>query len=149
MRTEDFDSVIDVDLKGIFNIVKYFGPYMEKQAYGSIVLTSSIVGEQGNIGQANYAAAKAGLIGMAKTWAREFSRKGAQVRVNVVAPGFIKTEMIENVPENILLKIEQQTMLKRLGNPKEVAKVMLFLASDDSSYITGSVIDVNGGLSII
>lgn len=148
MSSEDFDSVINTNLKGIFNLVKYFGPQMESQGYGSIIAISSIVGEQGNIGQANYAASKAGIIGMCKSWAKEFSRKGAQVRVNVVAPGYILTDMVKSVPEDLLEKFSSQTMLKRLGKPEEIAKVVSFLASDDASYITGSVIDVNGGMRL-
>lgn len=148
MTDEQFDSVINTNLKGVFNLVRLFGPYMEKQGYGSIVLVSSVVGEQGNIGQANYAASKAGLIGMAKTWAKEFTRKGAQVRVNVIAPGYIKTDMISTVPKELIEKFESQTMLKRLGNPEEIANVISFLASDDSSYITSSVIDANGGIRL-
>lgn len=148
MSDEAFDEVINTNLKGVFNLGKLFGPYMEKQGYGSIVITSSIVGEYGNIGQANYAASKAGLIGLAKSWAKEFSRKGAAVRVNVVAPGYILTDMVKTVPQDLLDKFSGQTMLKRLGQPEEVANVIAFLSSDDSSYITGSVIDVNGGMRL-
>lgn len=148
MTDDDFDSVINTNLKGIFNLVRYIGPFMEKQGYGSIVLISSVVGEQGNIGQANYAASKAGLIGMAKTWAKEFSRKGAQVRVNVIAPGYIKTDMLSTVPQELLNRFESQTMLKRLGNPEEVANVVFFLSSNEASYITGSIVDVNGGIKL-
>ena len=148
MSNDDFDKVIDTNLKGVFNLGKLFGPYMEKQGHGSIVITSSIVGEYGNIGQANYAASKAGLIGMAKSWAKEFSRKGAAVRVNVVAPGYILTDMVKTVPQDLLDKFASQTMLKRLGEAEEVANVIAFLCSDDSSYITGSVIDVNGGMRL-
>lgn len=147
--TEDaFDSVINTNLKGVFNLVKLVGPYMEKQGWGSIVTVSSIVGEYGNIGQANYAASKAGLIGMSKSWAKEFARKGVPVRVNVIAPGYILTDMVKTVPEHLLAQFAGQTMLKRLGEPDEVAKVIKFLASDDASYITGTVIDVNGGMRL-
>lgn len=147
--TEDaFDRVVDTNLKGIFNIVRYVGPYMEQQGYGSIVTVSSIVGEYGNIGQANYAASKAGVIGMSKSWAKEFARKGAAVRVNVVAPGYILTDMLKTVPEHLLEKFAGQTMLKRLGEPEEIAEVIAFLASDASSYITGTVIDANGGMRL-
>lgn len=148
MTNEMFDNVINVNLKGTFNLVKYLGPYMVKQGYGSIVNISSIVGECGNIGQANYAASKSGLIGMSLSWAKEFSRKGAQVRVNVVSPGFIKTDMLASVPEHLLDKFKKQIMLQRFGSPEEVANVVSFLLSEESSYITGSVINVNGGLRI-
>ena len=121
---------------------------MEEQGYGSIVAMSSVVGEQGNIGQANYAASKAGLIGMCKSFAKEFARKGAQVRVNAVAPGYILTDMVKKVPEDLLKKFADRTMLKRLGEPEEVADLICFLASDKASYITGTVIDVNGGMSL-
>ena len=148
MSEDDFDLVIDTNLKGVFRLIKLFGPLMEEQGYGSIVAMSSVVGEQGNIGQANYAASKAGLIGMCKSFAKEFARKGAQVRVNAVAPGYILTDMVKKVPEDLLKKFADRTMLKRLGEPEEVADLICFLASDKASYITGTVIDVNGGMSL-
>lgn len=148
MTDEAFDRVIDTNLKGVFNMVRFIGPYMEKQGWGSIITVSSIVGEYGNIGQANYAASKAGLIGMTKSWAKEFSRKGVPVRANVVAPGYILTDMVKTVPEHLLQQFAGQTMLKRLGEPNEVAEVIAFLASDASSYITGTIIDVNGGMRL-
>ena len=148
MSDEQFDRVVDVNLKGTFNIVRYVGPYMETQGYGSIVLLSSVVGEQGNIGQANYAATKGAVISLAKTWAKEFSRKGANVRVNAVAPGYIMTSMMDTVPKDLLDKFASQTMLKRLGQPDEIANVITFLTSDESSYITGTVISANGGMRL-
>ena len=148
MSEEDFDRVINTNLKGVFNLVKYIGPKMEEQGKGSIVAISSVVGEQGNIGQANYAASKAGIIGMCKSWAKEFSRKGAQVRVNVIAPGYVLTDMVKSVPEELLERFAGQTMLKRLADPQEIAEVITFIASDKASYITGSVIDVNGGMRL-
>ena len=148
MTDEQFDNVIDVNLKGMFNIVRYVGPYMEKQGWGAIINLSSIVGEQGNIGQINYSASKGAVISMTKTWAKEFTRKGANVRVNAVAPGYIMTRMMETVPEDLLTRFAGQTMLKRLGQPEEVASVIAFLASDDASYITGTVISVNGGMRL-
>lgn len=148
MTDEAFDRVISTNLKGVFNIVRLVGPYMEKQGYGSIVTVSSIVGEYGNIGQANYAASKAGLIGMSKSWAKEFARKGVPVRVNVVAPGYILTDMVKTVPEPLLQKFSELTMLNRLGQPQEVANVITFLSSDLASYVTGAVIDVNGGMRL-
>lgn len=148
MTDEQFDKVIDVNVKGIFNIVKYVGPYMEKQGRGSIINVSSVVGEQGNIGQVNYSASKGAIISMTKTWAKEFSRKGANVRVNAIAPGYIMTKMMDTVPQDLLERFSSQTMLKRLGKPEEIADVIAFLASDKASYITGTVIDVNGGMRL-
>ena len=148
MELDAFDAVINTNLKGIFNLTKLIGPKMEEQGFGSIVNISSIVGEYGNIGQANYAASKAGIIGMSKSWAKEFARKGANVRVNVVCPGYILTDMVKTVPQELLDKFSSQTMLKRLGMPNEVAEVVTFLASDKASYITGAVVDVNGGMRL-
>ncbi len=148
MTDDQFDRVIDVNLKGTFNIVRYVGPFMEKQGWGSIVTVSSIVGEQGNIGQINYSASKGAVISMTKTWAKEFSRKGANVRVNAVAPGYIRTNMMNTVPQELLDRFASQTMLKRLGHPEEIAEVIAFLASDAASYITGTVIDANGGMRL-
>ena len=148
MTDEQFDKVIAVNLKGSFNVVRFVGPYMEKQGWGSIVNISSIVGEQGNIGQVNYSASKGAVISMTKTWAKEFSRKGANVRVNAVAPGYIMTRMMETVPQDLLDRFAGQTMLKRLGQAEEVAEVISFLASDAASYVTGTVIDVNGGMRL-
>lgn len=148
MSDVQLDSVIDVNLKGVFNIVQCVGPFMEKQGWGSIVAVSSVVGEQGNIGQANYAATKGAVISMVKSWAKEFTRKGANVRVNAVAPGYTKTKMMETVPQNLLDKFASQTMLKRLGEPEEIAEVLCFLASDRASYITGTTISANGGMRL-
>lgn len=148
LSEEDFDKVINTNLKGIYNIVKYVGPYMEQNGKGSIVTIGSVVGEYGNIGQANYAASKAGIIGMTKTWAKEFARKGAQVRVNCVSPGYTLTDMLKTVPEDLLNKFKDLTMLKRLGQPEEVANVIAFLCSDEASYITGTVIAVDGGMRL-
>lgn len=148
MTDTQFDNVIAVNLKGVFNIVRLIGPHMEKQGFGSIVTVSSVVGEQGNIGQANYAATKGAVISMTKSWAKEFSRKGANVRVNSVAPGYIMTKMMSTVPQHLLEKFASQTMLNRLGQPEEIADVICFLASDSASYITGTVISANGGMRL-
>jgi 3-oxoacyl-[acyl-carrier protein] reductase len=121
---------------------------MKEAEYASIINISSIVGEYGNIGQSNYAASKAGIIGLTMTWAKEFSRKGENIRVNAIAPGFINTDMMATVPENVISSITEKTMLKRLGEPAEIANVALFLASTESSYITGHVLSVNGGLRL-
>jgi len=149
MTDEQWDMVINVNLKGLFNITRHVGPYMEKQETGgSIINIASIVGEFGNIGQANYAASKAGVIGLTKTWAKEFARKGAPVRVNSIAPGYILTDILKTVPQELLDKFAGQTMLKRLGNPEEVASAILFLASGDASYVTGQNISVTGGMRL-
>ncbi|QVK18564.1 3-oxoacyl-ACP reductase FabG [Mycoplasmatota bacterium] len=147
--TDDmWNLVIDVNLKGVFNLTRLIGPKMMEQGSGSIINISSIVGEYGNIGQANYSATKAGVIGLAKTWAKEFARKGANVRVNVIAPGYIMTDILKTVPQDLLEKFAKLTMLKRLGQAEEIAKAALFLASDEASYVTGHVLDVNGGMRL-
>ena len=149
MTEEQWDLVIDVNLKGVFNLTKFVGPYMEKQpSGGSIISIASIVGEYGNIGQANYAATKSAIFGLTKSWAKEFARKGAPVRVNSVAPGYVMTDILKTVPQDLLDKFAGQTMLGRLGQPEEIAKAVLFLASDDASYITGHCLSVNGGMRL-
>ena len=148
MTEEMWDLVIDVNLKGVFNMAQVIGPHMMAKGQGSIINIASVVGEYGNVGQTNYAATKAGVIGMAKTWAKEFSRKGAAVRVNSVAPGYVNTEMMKTVPDKVLDPIRAKTMLGRLGEPQEIANACLFLASDESSFITGHNLSVNGGLRL-
>ena len=148
MTEEMWDLVIDVNLKGLFNITQLIGPQMMEQGKGSIINISSVVGEYGNVGQTNYAASKAGVIGMSKSWAKEFARKGANVRVNSIAPGYINTDMMKTVPEHILEAMRSKTMLGRLGEPEEIADAVLFLASDESSYITGHNLSVNGGMRL-
>ena len=148
MTDEMWDMVIDVNLKGVFNMTKLVGLNMMFAGSGSIINISSVVGEFGNVGQANYAATKAGLFGLTKTWAKEYARKGAQVRVNSIAPGYIMTDILKTVPEELLEKFAKSTMLGRLGQPEEIAKVALFLASDESSYITGTNISANGGMRL-
>jgi 3-oxoacyl-[acyl-carrier protein] reductase len=148
MTDEQWDLVIDINLKGVFNLTRYVGPLMEELGGGSIINIASVVGEYGNIGQANYAASKAGVIGLSKTWAKEFARKGVPVRCNAIAPGYIMTDMMKTVPEDLLKKFASLTMLGRLGQPEEIAKAALFLASDDASYITSHVLSVNGGMRL-
>ena len=148
MTDEMFDAVIAVNLKGVFNMTRLFGPLMEQNNYGSIINISSVVGVFGNIGQANYAASKAGVIGMTKTWAKEFARKGANVRCNAIAPGYIMTDMLKTVPQDLLDKFAKLTMLGRLGQPHEIANAALFLACEESSYVTGQVLEVNGGMRL-
>jgi 3-oxoacyl-[acyl-carrier protein] reductase len=129
-------------------MTRLFGPLMEVNNYGSIINISSVVGVYGNIGQANYAATKAGVIGLTKTWAKEFARKGANVRVNAIAPGYTMTDMLKTVPQDLLDKFAALTMLKRLGQPNEIANAALFLASEDASYVTGQSISVDGGMRL-
>lgn len=148
MTDEQWDLVMDVNLKGVFNLTRLIGPHMQVNGYGSIINISSVVGVFGNIGQANYAATKAGVIGLTMSWAKEFAMKGANVRVNAIAPGYIMTDILKTVPEELLQKFAALTMLNRLGQPEEIAKVALFLASEDSSYITGQTLNVNGGMRL-
>lgn len=148
MTEQQFDDVVKVNLKGVWNMSKFVGIQMMKQHKGSIINISSVVGIYGNIGQSNYAATKAAVIGMSKSLAKEYALKGNNIRVNVVAPGYTLTDMIKKVPQDLLNKFASQTMLKRLAEPEEIANVVLFLASDLSSYITGEVINVNGGMRL-
>jgi len=146
MTEEQFDAVIDVNLKGVFNCTQLVVPHMLDAKKGSIVNASSVVGIYGNFGQTNYSATKFGVIGFTKTWAREFGQKG--IRVNAVCPGFIATEMVKAMPENILQSIEQRSWMARLGTPEEMANVYLFLASDEASYVNGVTIEASGGISL-
>lgn len=148
MTEEQFDQVIAVNLKGVWNLTRLVGPAMQMRQTGSIINISSVVGVFGNIGQANYSATKAGVIGMTKSWAKEFALKGGNVRVNAVAPGYTMTNMMKTVPENLLEKFRGQTMLGRLAEPEEIANAVLFLASDLASYVTGEVLNVNGGMRL-
>ena len=148
MTDEMWDLVVDVNLKGVFNMARLAGPVMMENGSGSIINISSVVGEFGNIGQTNYAATKAGVIGMAKSWAKEFARKGARVRVNAIAPGYVMTDILKTVPQDLLDKFAAMTMLGRLGQPEEIAAAALFLASDEASYVTGTVLSVNGGMRL-
>ncbi|MFZ3059626.1 MAG: 3-oxoacyl-ACP reductase FabG [Candidatus Methanoperedens sp.] len=146
MTEEQWDKVINVNLKGVFNCAQAVVEVMMNQGNGVIINTSSIVGLNGNVGQVNYAATKAGLIGMTKTLAKELGKKG--IRVNAVAPGFIATPMTSNVPEKILEMMKEKTPLRRLGEPKDVAYAYLYLASDESNFVNGAVLCVDGGLII-
>ena len=148
MDESQFDAVIAVNLKGVWNMTRIIGPHMQSNKSGSIINISSVVGIYGNIGQANYAATKAGVIGMTKTWAKEFSFKGGNVRVNAIAPGYTMTSMLSTVPQELLDKFAGQTMLGRLAQPIEIANVALFLASDMSSYVTGTTISADGGMRL-
>ena len=144
MKAEDFDSVISVNLKGSFLMAKAASRLMLKARTGRIINISSVVGQSGQAGQANYSASKAGLIGLTKSLAREFAPR--QVLVNAVAPGFIRTRMTEGLKDEAKAKISEMIPLGRMGEPGEVAKAALFLAGEDSAYITGQVLAVNGGL---
>lgn len=144
LAEEDFDRVVDVNLKGTFNMTQAIAPHMVERKSGSIINVSSVVGLYGNFGQTNYAATKAGVIGMTKVWSRELGRKG--INVNAVAPGFIQTEMTQGVPDKVLDLMRDKTPLGRLGTARDVANVFLFLASDEASYVHGTVISVDGGL---
>jgi|UniRef100_A0A7V6CMG8 3-oxoacyl-[acyl-carrier protein] reductase len=144
MSEEDFQKVIDVNLKGTFNFTKAVLPYLLQKRWGRIVNIASIIGEMGNIGQANYAAAKAGIIAFTKSVAKEVASKN--ITVNAIAPGFIETPMTEKLSPQIKEKYLSLIPLKRFGLPEEVANVCLFLCSDLASYITGQVIRVDGGL---
>jgi 3-oxoacyl-[acyl-carrier protein] reductase len=146
MTEEQWDKVIDVNLKGVFNCTQAVVEVMMNQGNGVIINTSSIVGLNGNVGQVNYAATKAGLIGMTKTLAKELGKKG--IRVNAVAPGFIATPMTSNVPEKILEMMKEKTPLRRLGVPKDIANAYLYLASDEANFVNGAVLCVDGGLVI-
>lgn len=146
MTEQQFDEVIDVNLKGVFNCTQIIVPHMLEAKKGSIINASSVVGLYGNFGQTNYSASKFGVIGFTKTWAREFGQKG--IRVNAVCPGFIATEMVKAMPEDILQGIEKRSWMSRLGSPEEIANVYLFLASDESSYVNGVTIEASGGISL-
>ncbi len=146
MTEEDWDKVIAVNLKGVFNVTQAVAPVMVAQGKGKVVNAASVVALYGNFGQTNYVASKAGVIGMTKVWARELGRKG--INVNAVAPGFIQTEMTAKVPEKVLQMVRERTPLGRLGTPRDVAYAYLFLASDESDYVNGAVLSVDGGLVI-
>ena len=146
MSDEQWGQVLSVNLTGVFVMTRAVAPGMMERGFGSIVNMASIVGIDGNIGQSNYAATKGGVIAMTRSWAKEFARKGAKVRVNAVAPGFIRTPMTAKIPEKVLESIVARVPLGRMGEPTEVAELVAFLAGDLSAYITGQTIRVDGGL---
>jgi 3-oxoacyl-[acyl-carrier protein] reductase len=146
MSEEDFDLVLDVNLKGVFNCAQAVAPVMIRQGGGVILNATSVVGLDGNFGQTNYVATKAGVVGMTRVWARELGRYG--VRVNAVAPGFIMTEMTAKMPENVLETMKSRTPLGRMGQPEDIANAYAFLASEEAGFISGAVLRVDGGIVI-
>ena len=146
MKEEDFDSVLNVNLKGTFNTIRHSARQMLKQRSGKIINISSVSGILGNVGQANYAASKAGVIGLTKTMARELGSRG--ITVNAIAPGFVDTEMTEVLSEEIRENACKQIILGRFGKPEDIANTAVFLASDKADYITGQVISVDGGMNV-
>jgi len=146
MTPEQFDRVMDVNLRGVFHCSQAVADAMVLQGSGVILNASSIVGIYGNFGQTNYAATKFGVIGFTKTWSRELGPKG--IRVNAVAPGFVDTPILRTIPEKVLQEMAHKVPLKRLGTPEEIANVYAFLASDEASYVNGAVIEVCGGMTV-
>ncbi|MDR2978967.1 MAG: 3-oxoacyl-ACP reductase FabG [Bacteroidales bacterium] len=146
MTVEQWQQVIDVNLTGVFYCGKIISEYMLASGWGRIINASSVVGIYGNFGQSNYVATKAALIGMTKTWARELGRKG--ITVNAVAPGFIATEMVAAMPENVIDSMKAKVPIGRLGEPGEIANIYAFLASDEASYINGHTLSVDGGMTV-
>jgi 3-oxoacyl-[acyl-carrier protein] reductase len=146
MTLVEWQQVLDVNLTGVFNCTKAVAPVMITNNYGRIINTSSIVALYGNYGQTNYAATKAGVIGLTKTWARELGKYN--ITVNTVAPGFIATEMIATIPDKVIAMMTEKMPLKKLGTPEDVAKLYAFLASDDAQFISAATISIDGGLTI-
>ena len=146
MTIEQWQQVIDINLSGSFYCIKAITPYMLEKGYGRIVNASSVVALYGNFGQTNYVATKAGLIGMTKTLGRELGKKG--ITVNAVAPGFIETDMVAKMPENVLDGMRAKVPVGRLGQPEEIASAYLFLASEEAAYINGATLSVDGGMTI-
>ena len=146
MPEADFDLVIGINLKGVFNCTQAVAPYMIRHSGGVILNATSIVGLDGNFGQTNYVASKAGVIGMTKVWARELGRYN--IRVNAVAPGFTATEMVKAMPEKVLEGMKARTPLGRMGEPRDIANAYLFLASDEASFISGVTLRVDGGIVV-
>ena len=146
MSDAEFDAVISVNLRGVFVCTRAVAPVMIRQGWGRILNASSVVGLYGNFGQTNYVATKSAVIGMTKVWARELGPRG--ITVNAVAPGFIGTDMVRQMPEKILASMVERTPVRRLGEPRDVALAYLYLASDDASFVNGAVLSVDGGVVV-
>lgn len=146
MKEVDWDLVVDINLKGVFNVMQGFVSLLLKSKASSVINMASVVGVDGNLGQTNYAATKGGVIAMSKTWAKEFGRKN--LRSNALAPGFIKTDMTHVLPEKVVEKVLDNTPLRKMGDAEDVANAALFLASDNSKFITGQVLRIDGGLNL-
>ncbi len=146
MSEEQWQQVININLSGVFNCTRCVAPHMVANGFGRIISISSVVGLYGNFGQTNYAAAKAGVIAMTQTWAKELGRKG--INANAVAPGFMHTEILDAMPTEVLDKMKAKVPLQRLGKPEDIANINAFLASDEASYINGAVISVDGGITL-
>ncbi|MFJ7406049.1 MULTISPECIES: 3-oxoacyl-ACP reductase FabG [unclassified Lysinibacillus] len=144
MTEDQFQQVLDVNLSGVFHCTQEVSPHMVAAGYGKIINTSSVSGVYGNVGQTNYAATKAAIIGMTKTWAKELGRKG--INVNAVAPGFTETDMVKKMPEPVLEKMRSIVPLQRLGTPRDIANAYLFLASEEASYVHGHTLHVDGAI---
>jgi 3-oxoacyl-[acyl-carrier protein] reductase len=145
MSLEEWQSVIDINLTGVFNCTKEVVPHMMEKKYGRIICTSSVVGQTGAFGQTNYVAAKSAIIGMVKTWAKEFGK--FNITANAVAPGFVKTDMTDSIPDEIRKGFTANIPVRRLGEPIDIANAYLFLASEEASYISGHTLSVNGGVA--
>lgn len=146
MTEDQWQQVININLSGVFNCARAVAPFMADRGYGRIISISSVVGLYGNFGQTNYAAAKAGVIAMTQTWAKELGRKG--IRANAVAPGFIRTEILDAMPPEVLEKMAEKVPIKKLGRPEDIANINAFLASEAADYINGAVISVDGGITL-
>ena len=146
MKEADWDLVVDINLKGVFNVMQGFVSLLLKSKASSVINMASVVGVDGNLGQTNYAATKGGVIAMSKTWAKEFGKKN--LRSNALAPGFIKTDMTHVLPEKVVEKVLDNTPLRKMGDAEDVANAALFLASDNSKFITGQVLRIDGGLNL-
>ena len=146
MTEADFDAVINVNLKGTYNMARELVDQMVKQGSGVILNTSSVVGVYGNFGQTNYAATKFGVVGMAKTWCKELAKKG--IRANAICPGFVLTPMVKSMPQDVLDKLAAKIPARRLAEPEEIANLFAFLASDEAKYINGAAIEITGGLTL-
>ncbi len=144
MTEDQFQQVLDVNLSGVFHCTLEVSPHMIAAGYGKIINTSSVSGVYGNVGQTNYAATKAAIVGMTKTWAKELGRKG--INVNAVAPGFTETDMVKKMPETVLEKMRSIVPLQRLGTPRDIANAYLFLASEEASYVHGHTLHVDGAI---